>query len=293
MFTLTKQTSSALIRTLLCHAALIEELLDERNKYIFTSRFQSDPLERRFGQYRQTSGGRFLVRLRDVTHSEETVKLKSLLKWDINALTEDIFLNKDEEEKLQKFLFVVTSENLIKETIALSNNTSREVGIYISGYIAKKINDRFEDCCIEYVVGEIKENDGDSAYLKVISRGGLTVPLYSLLNYVCEAFALLDYFNEIINKSYIPARTACEYTLINMSDSYQSIACLNHERKIQLFVNRVISNIFLNNRRKLSTDFVLGGTIKSFKKRQRKMIIVLRKGNSIFFEYIYQIWLFF
>ena len=60
-FTLTKQTSSTLIRTLLCHAALIEELLDEGYRYILTSSFQSDPLERRFEQYRQMSGGRFLV----------------------------------------------------------------------------------------------------------------------------------------------------------------------------------------------------------------------------------------
>ena len=101
---------------------------------------------------------------------------------------------------------------------SVSHNT-REVVIYISGYIAKKIKNRFEDCCIEYAVGEIKEDDADSAYLKIISKGGLTVPSYSLSNYVCEAFALLDYFNEIINKSDIPARTACEYTLINMLDS--------------------------------------------------------------------------
>ena len=121
----------------------------------------------------------------------------------------------------------------------------------------------------------------------------MTVSSYSLSNYVCEAFALLDYFNGTINKSDIPARTACEYTLINMLDSYQSISCLNHERKIQLFVNRIISNIFLNNERKLSTDFVSVDAIKSFKKRQRKIIIVFRKGNSIFFEDIYQVWLFY
>ena len=65
------------------------------------------------------------------------IKLKSLLKGDINALTEDIFLKKDEEEELQSFLFDITSENIIKETIALPDDT-REVGIYISGYIAKK-----------------------------------------------------------------------------------------------------------------------------------------------------------
>ena len=47
--------------------------------------------------------------------------------------------------------------------------------------LAKKIKDRFEDCCIECAVGEIKEDDADSACLKIISRGGLTVPSYSEL----------------------------------------------------------------------------------------------------------------
>ena len=76
-FTLTKQTSSALIRTLLCYAALIVELLDEGYRCILTSRFQSDLLERRFGQYRQMNGGRFLVGLRDVTYPEKVLKLIS------------------------------------------------------------------------------------------------------------------------------------------------------------------------------------------------------------------------
>ena len=113
--------------------------------------------------------------------------------------------------------------------------------------LPKKIKDRFEDCCTEYAVGEIKEDDTDSAYLKIISRGGLTVPSYSLSNYVCEAFALLDYFNEIISKSDIPASTACEYTFITMLDSYQSISCLNHERKIQRFSLRKQSKNKLTN----------------------------------------------
>ena len=153
--TLTKQTNSELIRTLLFHAALIEEVLDEGYRYIPTSRFQSDPLERRFGQYRQMSGGRFLVGLRDVTHSEKIIRLKSLLKGDINALTEDIFLKKDEEEKLQFFLFDITSKNLIKETIVLSDDT-REVGIYISGYIAKKIRIVLKTAALNMPLGKPK-----------------------------------------------------------------------------------------------------------------------------------------
>ena len=80
------------------------------------------------------------------------MKLKSLLKGEINPLTVDIFLEKDEEEKLQNFLFDITSENVIKETIVLSDDT-REVGIYISCYIVKKSKGSFEDCCIGYTVG--------------------------------------------------------------------------------------------------------------------------------------------
>ena len=100
------------------------------------------------------------------------------------------------------------------------SDSTEEVRIFISVYIAKKIKDHFEDCCIEYAVGEIKEDDADSAYLRIISKGGLTVPSYSLSNHVCKAFALINYFNEIINKSDILARTSFKYTLINMLDSY-------------------------------------------------------------------------
>ena len=68
-FTLTENTSSALKRTLRYTASLIEDLLSEGYEYVLTSRFQSDPLERRFSQYRQMSGGRFLVGLREVNSS--------------------------------------------------------------------------------------------------------------------------------------------------------------------------------------------------------------------------------
>ena len=79
-FTLTAQTSNALRRTLRCHAALIEYLFQDGYKFILTARFQSDPIERRFGQYRQMSGGRFLVGLKDVYCSEKIIKIQSLIR---------------------------------------------------------------------------------------------------------------------------------------------------------------------------------------------------------------------
>ena len=50
------QKASAFTRTLLWHASLIEDLLEEGYEFVLTSRFQSDPKEQRFAQYQQISG---------------------------------------------------------------------------------------------------------------------------------------------------------------------------------------------------------------------------------------------
>ena len=65
---------------------LIQDLLNEGYQYILTSRFQSDPLERHFGKYRQMNGGNFLVSLREVNNSEKILKIRSLIKEDIDIL---------------------------------------------------------------------------------------------------------------------------------------------------------------------------------------------------------------
>ena len=64
-FTLTAQTGSALVKTFLCLASLIEDLHGEEYDFVLTSRFQNDSPEKRFGKYWQTSDGSFLVDLRD------------------------------------------------------------------------------------------------------------------------------------------------------------------------------------------------------------------------------------
>ena len=67
IFTFTKQTSHALVTTFRATSGLITDLLTESHyQFVLTSRFQSDPNERHFSKYRQMSGGRFLVSLREV-----------------------------------------------------------------------------------------------------------------------------------------------------------------------------------------------------------------------------------
>ena len=130
-FTFSHQTSSALQRTLLCHASLIEDLLDEGYDFVLTSRFQSDPIERRFGQYRQMSGGRFLVNLKDVTNSENILKIKSLVK-------EGIDLEELKEKENDSVDFKLKLVEIDFSSIKLSDDL-QEVANYIAGFVAKKL----------------------------------------------------------------------------------------------------------------------------------------------------------
>ena len=100
-FILSQSTAKALIRTLRCQASLIEDLFDDGYDFILTARFQSDPLERRFDQYRQMSGGRFLVGFKDTICSEKILKIKCLLKEDID-IDEEIKISCPGEMEIMK-----------------------------------------------------------------------------------------------------------------------------------------------------------------------------------------------
>ena len=80
-FSLSKRTNTALVITLRCIASLIEDILMENKyKYVLTSRFETACLELTFSKYRQMSGGRFLFGLREMQVSERILSTMSLLK---------------------------------------------------------------------------------------------------------------------------------------------------------------------------------------------------------------------
>ena len=79
---------------------LAEDLLSEGYDFGLTSRFQSNPLERRYGQHRQMSGGRLLIELEDTTSIEKIIKVKSLLKKGIDIDENVKTTNESDAEKL-------------------------------------------------------------------------------------------------------------------------------------------------------------------------------------------------
>ena len=75
-FTFFKQTSDTLVTTLRVTLRLMTDLLAKScYKFVLTSRFKCDPVERHFSKYRHISGERFLARFGEVDESEKEINV--------------------------------------------------------------------------------------------------------------------------------------------------------------------------------------------------------------------------
>ena len=63
---------------------------------------QNNLLERHFSQYRQMSGGRFLVNLREVNNSEKILKMSIFLKNIMNFGDENVYINNNISELVEQ-----------------------------------------------------------------------------------------------------------------------------------------------------------------------------------------------
>ena len=102
-----------------------------------TARLQSDPIERGISQYRQRSGGRFLVSLREVLNSARILSCRSLIKENINFWEEDLEPDNVQSTMVLDELFDNRNQEIIESVLDIH---SGEVATTISGYIAKKTN---------------------------------------------------------------------------------------------------------------------------------------------------------
>ena len=196
-FTLSAQTNAALIQTAKCQAALIEDLLSEGYSYVLTARLQSDPLERRYGQYRQMSGGRFFVSAKDVSRSENICKMKSLVKEGFDIVP-SLKVEKVSEEAIEQFLKEVEDRYPDFDSMQLNSN-SKEVSDNVAGYIARPSEKLLQHCCQESLKSE--ESSPPGSYISILSRGGLITPSEPLSNAVAKEFVILDATFDDIRRS--------------------------------------------------------------------------------------------
>ena len=147
---------------------------------------------------------------------------------------------------------------------------SREVGIYIAGYVAKKLKERFGDCCNGLLTDNSGAENPDFSFVQILSRGGLKIPSTNLVNYVCKVFAILEFMDDLISKSSLPVHNAAGHVLIHCFQSFETFACTTHEAIARKITNSTAVNIYFNNNRKNCTDSVAADGVKTFNKIQRE-----------------------
>ena len=87
----------------------------------------------------------------------------------------------EHDENIETLLHHVDLSRCSDEMVTLSED-SREVEIYIAGYVAKKLKERFGDCCNGLLTGDSGAENPDFSYVQIFSRGGLTILSTNLLN---------------------------------------------------------------------------------------------------------------
>ena len=190
------------------------------------------------------SGGRFLVGLREATSSEKIIKLKTLLKDDID-ISNIMDSNVEHDENIETLLHHVDLSRCSDEMVTLSED-SRELEIYIAGYAAKKL----KDCCNGLFTGDYHgDKNPDFSYIQILSRGGLKIPSTNLVNYLCTAFAILEFLDDLITKSGLPVRKAAEHVLIQCVQSLETFVCTTHEAIARKITNSTAVSIYLKNKR--------------------------------------------
>ena len=199
-------------------------------------KLQSDPIECRFSQYCQISGERFLVSLREVKSSERILSFRSLLKVGINA-----WEHTERRENWAAKGRVPTRDSAKWRW----NQKSLHVGkcLWSGGNSCCKFNClhcqfNCQDC------KEIKNKQENiniiNKYFGGLSRGGLTVFSYELLEFVCSSFAILSFADTLmisvsvrkLNKSYL-----------EKCAPQSDFACKRHDELCRKFAIKMLVNV--------------------------------------------------
>ena len=239
---LSKQTFNAFICTNQAIADLTTDLFNDGYQYVLTGRLQTDPLERRFSQYRQMSGGRFLVSLNEIYRSKTIIKLKTYLEKNIELTTITSPITDEESIELQDYVQEITGEDLNHITIS---QDAIEVITFLSGYISCSLL-KSTDC--EECKRALNIDPVSSSYLDDLNKGGLKLPTSALNNYTHCAFSFLDYLEQRILELVTPSKVVTQTILDELSSEWDdSFVCPEHSASGRHKVNSVISNCFLNN----------------------------------------------
>jgi hypothetical protein len=185
---LTRETFLALHHTCKALADCADWLIDQRGfDVVLLGHLQSDPIESRFGWWRQMSGANYFISMKQVMDSDRKIRALSLLKYtDFNALESATDTSAD--NSASRADNDRTADCILNE-LQFSNCPSANdanVIYYVSGYLARSVVRMFTcDYCKEALVSSddvepIQMDEtlqyASSTFFEDVNRGGLKKP---------------------------------------------------------------------------------------------------------------------
>lgn len=271
---LTKETHFALQFTTSSLIDLIIHVFATYNpKYILLGKFQTDPLEARFGQYRQMSGANYNVSCQQIFESESKLKIISWIH---------LYSEKKGEFKL-KSLELLEPEDFHGETVipdilyetfssyddAKINSNQISVFIYIAGYVGRQICKHLncEQCHKFLILDKDLEYESTDAkikeYFSFINRGGLKWPTEFVIQVVIQTYII---FLKLISERYEDAFLSCKnqkfvleqltFEKLDLISEIPELQCVcdNNTKILAKKCLSIVSNIFINNYVKIKNN---------------------------------------
>ena len=104
----------------------------------------------------------------------------------------------------------------------------------------------------------------ENHYLRLLSRGGLTVPSSKLAEFTGNCFAILDYTEDIVRMQGVTS-------ILGKFAPKLDICCNTHANWGLKFASKIAINTFFNNKQTVAADLARKDAVVGFKKRQRKL----------------------
>lgn len=163
-------------------------------KNFLSGHFQSDPLEQRFGWYRQLSGANFFISIKQVLESERRIRVVSILKQSSTSISGLATLKSCSlpKENISEFVCTpyVDSVNLHQDSWDWDDGDLNAL-YFVAGYIAHNLSTKCTDCSPmikEGISMPELELDPGSCFFNIVNRGGLSRPTDRLFSLVCVTF---------------------------------------------------------------------------------------------------------
>ncbi len=215
---LTEETFLACIQTTFATIEIARQLLEHDDfSYVLTGNLQSDPIERRFGWYRQLAGSNYFVSVRQILEAEKSIRLKSLVKYSGLSISEvkDTFeaaqVEQDVEVQEESDKLNLVLEHSVTDLTAL-NVEDTNIVFYVAGCFARSFckNQKCENCVkllkknndvpeirFEQTDGMVHE-ERKKEFIDQINRGGLCYPSDSVF---MTCLHVWKFYHDIVNQT--------------------------------------------------------------------------------------------